>query len=75
MTDRIVDSDLDNLDEVNHNDLEQQLKGEQTTTSEEPTPEEQSELVCPVWLDGWMDGRGVCCDEERCIDTLGRMGE
>jgi len=43
MTDRIVDSDLDNLDEVNHNDLEQQLKGEQTTTSEEPTPEEQSE--------------------------------
>ena len=25
MTDRIVDSDLDNLDEVNHNDLEQQL--------------------------------------------------
>ena len=43
MTDRIVDSDLDTLEEVNHNDLEQQLKGEQTTTSEEPTPEEQSE--------------------------------
>lgn len=43
MTDRIVDSDLDTLEEINHNDLEQQLKGEQTTTSEEPTPEEQSE--------------------------------
>ncbi len=42
MTDRIVDSDLDNLDEINHNDLAKQLEGEKVTNSEEPVPEEKS---------------------------------
>ena len=48
MTDRIVNSDLDNLEEINHNDLAEQLEAEKTTNVEEPPTEEAAAEGVPT---------------------------